>query len=91
MDKIFYNFLEFEKEEKVFERKYKSVYYWQSIRLDVARKIIYRNSNQSNDNVECKNKKGFLSNFFSTLFKESQSNFFISDELVLKIFDIIFK
>ena len=39
MDKILHDFLVFEKEEQLFERKYLGVYYWQSTRLSISRKL----------------------------------------------------
>ena len=39
MDNFLHEYLVFEKEERLFERKYSGVPYWQSTRVDISRKL----------------------------------------------------
>ncbi len=56
MDKLLQDFLKFEADEKLFQRKYRGVHYWQTIRFDIANIVDKIVSNQSIYNKE-KNKK----------------------------------
>lgn len=52
MDQIKKNFLEFEKEKRLFERKYCGTYYWQTIRFSIGRLITMTPQGNTNS-VSC--------------------------------------
>ncbi len=87
MDKKLYDFLEFEKKEILFKRKYRKIYYWQSIRTDIVRTILYNDTNKQNDSVDYERKKKYISNISSMI----KGCFWdIRNSLVLKKCDILY-
>lgn len=67
MDEILRDFLEFEKDEELFARKYKGVYYWQCIRFDIVNAVLYKGEMAENSQKE--NSKAYIVKAAVTLLK----------------------
>lgn len=71
--------MEFEKKEKLFERKYRGVYYWQSMRTDIA-KVILSLTNEASNTIDDKKKKRLIPKVFAILrecFWDFRNSFFL--------------